>query len=343
MDIENTKKMKKTNLILLVAVVILAIIVAVVYFAQNTNKKSVFRDFALQDTASIDKVFMADKNNNTITLERKQNYWMVNNKYKARRDLMNILLETICKLEVSAPVPDAKLEKVLKDISVSGIKTEIYQNGKLAKTYYVGGVTDDNTGTYMIMEGSDLPFVMRIPGFNGFLTVRYATEINEWREKQIFNYDPNDMAKITVEYPALPQESFVAISKGNNVFDLTNIDGSAVGFDFDPLLVKEYFSRCKFIGFEAYIMDELQDSKRDSLNKEPLLSKYSIENRAGEVQSVRTYYRQNINKLLDDDGNLYQFDIDRIYGIINDKEVVLLQFYIIDPISFTKSQFALKN
>lgn len=335
--------MKKTNLILLVAVIVLAIIAAIIYFAQNTDKKSVYRDFAVQDTASVDKIFMADKNNNTITLERKQNYWIVNQKYKARRDLTNLLLETILKIEVSAPVPDSKLDKVLKDISTSGIKTEIYQNGELTKTYYVGGVTEDNTGTYMIMEGSDLPFIIRIPGFNGFLTVRYATLLNEWREKQIFNYDVNDIARVMVEYPGMAQESFIAYSKGNNVFDLTNIDGSAVDFDFDTLLVKEYISRCKFVGFEAYIMDELQDKKRDSLMNEPVVSKISVEDRAGDVQSVKIYYRPNLEKLLDDNGELFEWDIDRLYGIINDKEVVLVQYYILDPITFKKSDFKIKN
>ncbi len=335
--------MKKTNVILLVAVLVLVGIVTVIYFAQNTDKKSVFRDFAVQDTASIDKIFMADKNNNTITLERDNQNWTVNGKYKARRDLINVLLTTMYKVEVSAPVPDAKLDKVLKDISVSGIKTEIYQNGELTKTYYVGGVTDDNTGTYMIMEGSDLPFVMRIPGFNGFLTVRYNTEINEWREKQIFNYDVNDIAKVIVEYPNAREESFIAHSKGANVFNLTNLDGSAVNFKFDTLMVKEYISRCKFVGFEAYIMDELQKPKLDSLNTQPMVSKFSVENRKGDVQTVRTYFRQNINKAVDDNGKLYDWDIDRLYGIINDKEVVLLQYYIIDPLTYRKSDFAVKN
>lgn len=333
--------MKKTNLILIILVVIVTATVTTIYIVRNTDKKTVFRDFAVQDTATVDKIFLIDKNNNSVLLERKENFWTANEIYRARRDFTNILLETIKRLEVSAPVPDTKLDKVLKDLSVSGVKCEIYQNGELSKTYYIGGVTDDNTGTYMILEGSDVPFILRIPGFNGFLNVRYNTEINEWREKIIFNYQFQEIAKVKVEYPGNNNESFIAISNGDNTFNLTEINGKPVGFRFDTIKVKEFISSCKFIGFEAYIMDSLQQFKRDSLNKQPILSKYTIEDFKGKKKIFKTHYRQNINKYMDDDGKLYDWDIDRLYGVIDDKEVVLLQYYIIDPITVGKSEFAI--
>lgn len=333
--------MKKTNLILIIIVVLLSATVTTIYLLRNTDQKTVFRDFAVQDTASVDKIFIVDKNNNSVLLERKDDYWTVNGSYKTRRDFTNILLETLKRIEVSAPVPDSKLDKVLKDLSVSGVKCEIYQNGDLAKTYYIGGVTDDNTGTYMIMEGSDLPFIVRIPGFNGFLNVRYNTEINEWREKVIFNYQFQEIANVKVEYPGNNSESFIAISNGDNTFDLTEINGKPVNFRFDTIKVKEFISSCKFIGFEAYILDSLQQFKRDSLSKQPVLSRYTVEDFKGKKKSFKTHYRQNINKYKDDDGNLYEWDIDRLYGVIDEKEVVLLQYFIIDPITVGKSEFAL--
>lgn len=335
--------MKKTNLILFISLIILVVLVLIIFLRQNSDPKKVLRDFAVQDTASIDKIFLADKNNKTILLERKGNYWTVNGTYKARRDLVDLLLETICKLEVNSPVPEAKLDKVLSDISVSGIKTEIYQKGELVKTYYVGGVTQDNMGTYMIMEGSDLPFIMYIPGFNGYLSVRYNTDLNEWRERHIFNYQIQEIAKISIEYNQSKEESFMIIAEDNNNYRLTDIEGNDVGFEYNTMMLKEFVARCKFVGFEAYIMDELQQHKKDSLSKEPMIAKYTIETKKGDKRSLKTYYRQNINNFKDDDGVPYDYDIDRLYGIIDDKEVVLLQFYIIDPISLTKSEFRMKN
>ncbi|MDR2009078.1 MAG: DUF4340 domain-containing protein [Bacteroidales bacterium] len=331
--------MQKKNLILLVVLGIAVLILAIVYFSDNKkqNEKIILRDFAVADTASVNKIFLADKNNKTILLERHDEYWTVNEEHKARKDFVDILLETIKRLEVESPVPESKLPKVLRDLSTNGIKAEIYQNDKLVKTYYVGN--SDTKGTYMILEGSDVPFLMHIPGFAGFLTIRYTTELGEWRERIVFNYKVQDIAKVEVKHTEDPNESFIIYNYGNNRYNLTDINGNNTGV-FDTLKVKEYLARIKFIGFESYMDDNIKQEKLDSIILQPTISEYSIENRQGEVETLKTYYRQNTNNAFQDDGTLYDWDIDHLYGIIkDDKEIVLLQFYIIDPISIKKSSF----
>ena len=150
--------MRKSSLVTLVVFILLLVAAIVVFFNKynivrtDVNGKQKFRveekkgtlkvlrDFAVKDTASVDKIFLADKQNATILLERKDNYWTVNGKYRARRDFIDLLLETIHRVEVAEPVVETKTENVLRRISSDGVKVEIYQNGKLAKTYYVGGV-----------------------------------------------------------------------------------------------------------------------------------------------------------------------------------------------------------
>ena len=337
-------KMKKSNVILLIAVIVISVIVAVVYFSDKDSTELVLRDFAVADTAAIDQIFLADKNGNSVLLEREGDHWIVNGDFIARRDFIEVLLTTLKNIEVKSPVPEAKLDKVTKSLSVKGIKADIYQKGELIKTYYVGGVTADNTGTYMILEGSEQPFVLHIPGFAGYLTVRYLPYINEWRERIVFRYKVAEIKKIRVEYPMNPHESFVAYSYGNNEYGITDLSGSSFDFAIDTIKIKEFISKVKFIGLEAYLSEQLNDHKRDSLLEETMSARYTVENRAGEEKDVRIYLRQNINQAVDDDGKPYDWDIDNLYGIINDdKEVVLLQHYVIDPISLTSSSFELKN
>ncbi len=333
--------MRKKNLILLIVLGISIIILAIVFFSDSKKEKEkrVLRDFAVADTASVDKIFLADKRNRTILLERQGNYWTVNKEFRARRDFVNVLLETIKRLEVSYLVPETKVPKVMRDLSSQGVKAEIYQNNKLVKTYYVGGSDNKGVGTYMIMEDSDVPFVMHIPGFAGYLSIRYTTELGEWRERIVFNYKVQDIAKVEVKYTEEPEESFIIHSFGENKYDLTDINGNDAGV-FDTLKVKEYLARIKFIGFEAYMDDQIKHEKLDSILKEPTMSVYSIEDRNGEVKTMKTYYRQNMNNAFQDDGELYEWDVDHLYGVIeNDTEIVLLQYYIIDPISLKKSSF----
>ncbi|MFQ3579121.1 MAG: DUF4340 domain-containing protein [Bacteroidales bacterium] len=331
--------MKKTNIILLIIIVLVGLISLIVYYTQTKDTARVYRDFAVEDTASINKIFLADKQGNTITLERKDEYWMVNDKYKARRDLIDVLLTTIKNLEVTMPVPESKLDFVLRSIAAYGIKTEIYQNNKLVKTYYVGGAPENNIGTYMILEGSDVPFVVSIPGFSGFLTIRYNTEINEWRERIIFNYKIEDIYQVKMHYPDQPENSFIAVRNSATNYDLLNYDGSSVNFKFDTLKVKDYIARAKFFGFEAFILDSLQKFKRDSLLTQPMVFEMSVVDVNENKKSFKAYYRQNLDKLLDDNGELYPFDIDRMYAIVDDKEVVLIQFYVVDQYTVKKDYF----
>jgi len=337
-------KMKKSNVILLIAVVVISAIVAIVYFSENDTTELVLRDFAVADTASIDKIFLADKSNNTVLLEREGDHWIVNGEFIARRDFIEVLLTTMKNIEVKSPVPEAKLDKVMKSLSVKGIKADIYQKGELVKTYYVGGVTADNTGTYMILEGSEQPFVLHIPGFAGYLTVRYLPYVNEWRERIVFRYKVDEIKKIRAEYPMNPDDSFIAYSYGDNKYGITDLSGNDFNFAIDTIKIKEFIAKVKFIGLEAYLSEQLNDPKRDSLLGETMSARYTVENRAGEEKDVKLYLRQNINQAVDDQGRLYDWDIDNLYGIINDdKEVVLMQHYVIDPISLTSSSFELKN
>ena len=336
--------MKKSNLVLLVVVVVLTILVVTLYLTKNIDKQSVLRDFAVEDTASISKIFLADKNNNSVTLERIDGVWYVNETYKARKDFIDVLLSTIKNVEVSAPVPEASLNKVLKDLSVTGIKAEIYVDDKIAKTYYVGGVTQNSTGTYMILEGSDFPFVMQIPGFAGYLTVRYLPDVKEWRERVVFNYQFEDMAKVIVDYGLNPDDGFILYNYGDNKFGLTDANGKTVDFPVDTIAIKEYLGRIKFIAFEAFISEELQKHKLDSLSKEPVVGSFKIEDRKGNPKSFEVYLRQNINYAVDEEGVPFEWDIDRVYGIVNDNtEVVLLQYYVIDPITKTINDFNLQR
>ena len=50
----------------------------------NSDKKSTIieeNNFAIEDTSIIEKIFIADRNGNTITVRKNDGSWEVNNKY----------------------------------------------------------------------------------------------------------------------------------------------------------------------------------------------------------------------------------------------------------------------
>ncbi len=330
--------MKKSNLILIIVICVLAVVSVAIFFVRNHDPQQTLRDFAVEDTASITKIFLANKKGSAVTLERNGNHWTVNGKYTARQDFINNLLATIKKIEVSSPVSSTKLERIMKDLAVQGIKVEIYQDDERTKTYYVGGVTEDNNGAYMILENSDKPFILSRPGFTGYLTVHYLPELSEWRERIAFNYNIENISKVYVEYPN-NEDSFIAERISENNYTLNNIDGTPVATPYDTLRVKEYISRIKFIGFETYILDSLQAEKRDSLQQTEMLASFTIEDTKGNKNKLVTYRRPNTSGMFDVEGQPFEYDVDNLYGIINDNEVVMLQYPIIDPVMYRKSDF----
>lgn len=109
--------------------------------------------FAIEDTAAIGKIFIADMQGGKVILTRNNQYWTVNDKYIVRNDYMPTLLSTLKNLSVDRPVPDAAQANVLKEMASHNKRVEVFdRKGKLLKAYFVGGSSLDALGTYMVMD-----------------------------------------------------------------------------------------------------------------------------------------------------------------------------------------------
>src|SRR6185295_9205473 len=174
------------------------------------------KDFAVEDTASITKIFIADKFGHASAVERvAPGKWTVNGKYPAREEAINTLLLTMKNMEVRSPVAKAAYNTIMKELASRGRKVEIYQNGELSKTYYVGSATQDQLGTFMFLENSSVPFVLFIPGFDGYLTTRYILDEEEWKEHLILDLSIENIASVTSQDLEQPENSIVITRQSN--------------------------------------------------------------------------------------------------------------------------------
>jgi hypothetical protein len=207
---------KSTRILLLVLLLLAGATTVLFYFGRSPSStiKSWDREFAVPDAGSIQKIFLADRKGNQTNLERSGDGWTYNGKYPANLTVVNSLLEAITRVELQFIPPGSAVEPMVKDLATNGIKTEIYgKDGKLLKAYYVGGATPDETGTYMIMEGSEQPYVTELPYLYGSIRIRYALTGDQWRDKGIFRLDPNRIDYVSVEYPKLKNRSFILEKK----------------------------------------------------------------------------------------------------------------------------------
>jgi len=330
--------MKKNRFSLLIFL-ILAVAAAVLII---TNKKSTIKedlkDFAVQDTASITKIYMTTKEPSSVTLTKEgPGQWTVNGKFAARSDAMNDLMETIHDVSVRAPVGKAAMDNVLKALATSSTKIEIYSKDKLLKTYYVGSYTQDMSGTFMMIENSKTPFVTYIPGFNGYLTTRYFTEENLWRDRTIYNYYPDEIASISVEYPKLKHHSFTINAK---TFTVTSGDENEKPIT-DTTKAGLYIGQFKHINFEGFADGVPKPVKDSILSSSPICS-ITVTDNKGSKDMITAYLKMPNKKdtLFDEHGDPLKYDVDRMFAVINNgKDFVVIQHFIFDAIMVSFDYF----
>lgn len=331
---------KRTTIFSLFLLVILA--GAAVYISQNQSYSTFDGDdqnFAVKDTQNITKIFLADKDENRILLERKDaGEWVLNKDYEARQSGVNMLLETLRELKVYSPVSKSRYETVLKKIAQSGIKVEIYKGStKPVKTLYVGSSNMDHTGNYMLIDGASKPYVVHIEGFHGYLTPRFITREADWRTKSIWNYAFGEIAEIEINYPENPEKSFAVKKKKPGVFDLYDGSGSKVT-PYDTAAVLSYVAMYKNINFESFEVTKTE-TQHDSIASLTPRTIYKVTDIDGNVRKVETHKKIMQDKFDPETGEPIEVDMDRMYGVIDDNLVVIVQYYVFDPLSAELEEF----
>jgi hypothetical protein len=323
---------------LLIIVVLLAVIAgAVLRF--KTKKNTLQKDateFAVADTASIDKIFIADKNKQTVTLTRSGNGWLLNGKYPARQDMVNILLNTIKKVKVKAPVPKNTVQGLLTGMATIAKKIEIYSNGQNIKTYYVAGPDMNHTGTYMLMDKSAIPYLTHIEGFEGYLTTRYCVEEAPWRDNLLFAINKKNINSVSINYGTVTNTSYM-FNNNNGVYALKNIETNAP-VKFDTLAINIWlngFAGASVEGFDAGI----SKTKTDSALKQLPLYEVNIVHENTKKIHLKVFKLKLPPGSTDYGGNTTEYDNDRAYVLINNQLPLAVMQYamlenIVKPLSY---------
>jgi len=330
------------NRILIAVILLLGVLAGYLYIQEKPatiNKE--LRDFAVEDTASISKIFLVDKAQKSVTLTRvNKGRWKVNQKYYARRDLINVLLKTINLLEVKSPVSKTSRNNVITRLASGATKVEIYQGSDVpSKVYYVGGATQNTMGTYMLIEGSSEPFITHVPSFFGYLSTRYVTLLDLWRDKTFIDLQFKDIQRVQIEFPGDSTYSFSILNKGNWNFELKSLYNDSVVLDYDTVGLRIYLTGLKNIQFEGFEKGKDQQYIDSVFESRPVHT-LTVETIDGQVNYLQAYLKPDEEDRLDINGEPMLYDVDRLYARINGgKELVTIQYYVFDNIIFGLPDF----
>lgn len=336
--------MKKSTIIILTILVVLTGLS--IYIYKNKGKTSTINkeasSFGFKDTASIDKIFLADKDGKQVLLERKAQGWILDGKFPVRPDVLELLLYTIHSVEVKSPVSKSGRNSVIKIMASKSTKVEVYSKGEKVKQYYVGHPTQDNTGTYMILtnletgENYEEPFITHIPGFDGFLSTRYLTDAIDWRDRLIINYRPPQIKQIKMDLHESPDSSFVIDLFSMQRFGLKTKNG-AVQFDEDKM--KQYIAYFQNVNCEV-VLDK-KDHLVDSLSKSGVpFATLTIFDRNNGASTCEFFHKHAIAEKNAQYGINYKYDPDKLFVRYNNgKDYGVAQFYVFGKILQTYRYF----
>ncbi len=346
----------KTNRYIIISVIILTAIALVLVLSRSeTTFRKDSADFAVDDSATVTRIFMSDKNNNSVTLNRLgPGNWQVNNQYPASKFNVEMLLQTMSELMVKNPVAKAAQNNVIRELAVNSVKVEIYQKAyridlfgqirwfpheKLTKVYYVGGATSSNQGTFMLMENASTPFVTYLPGLRGFVSPRYSPLSKYWRDYTVFKKTIPEIVKVRVEVPGTPDFSYEVTNNRNNTYTLVSLKDNKQIFDYDTLRMLNFLSGFRNLNYEA-LLNDIDKHKIDSVvNSQPFIV-ITLTDTSGATRTMKTYHKQGPEGQADPQGNPLPYDLDRLYATVNgDKDFVVIQYFVFDKVLRPKSFF----
>lgn len=333
--------MKKNLVYLIVFLVLLA--VAGWLFSESSGGSTLAGPenyaFAVKDTASIQKIVISDKSPKKVTLSREGNRWVLNGEHAVRKDAMEVLLETLYRMEMRNFLPQRMIPVVEQNLATLGKKVEIYQNGDLSKVLYVGLPTKDEMGSYMKIKDADAPYAVHIPGFNGFLNTRFIVDDYLWRSRELMRINPRNIKELSVLFPDSLEQSFTINVFSPDSLYLVRASDNKVIKDASQTKARLLLSAMKKLSYEGEIIpsDPIYN-RRDSLLGAVPVFKVSVKDIDGKVQSFSGYKIKAAPETIDFDDPKTFFDPDRLHGFINDERMVLLQYYalrnIIRPLAY---------
>lgn len=335
----------KTILLLVVVVILGYFVFTKLQGEKSSLSNEALSNFAIKDTASIDRINLSDTEGRELSFKKENDIWTLDNGDCVQQHMIEVFLETFKYVSVKAPVPKGAVENTNKRIMTHHKKVEIFKDGVISKTWYVGSATQDHLGTYMLLKDPILgkspePFIMFLPNMYGVLDARFSTNPLDYVCSEIFAYDPLNISAIEVTIPDSSELNYKIIALNDNTFELYNND---IKIElFDTARVRSYLTGYRKIHFEIHNRTASQENI-DSLNNTIPYYEISVIDKSGDTNKVKALKKDPGFDRYDFNGNLVEYDQDRLWVFNRYKELTVCQYHVFDKLMRDINYFKLKD
>ncbi len=311
-----------------VSLIILVIFGSGIYyiFISDRNKPKINdKNFVLENTDNVTRISLEDRSRSKVVLTKKDNIWYVNDSFKVFEPQMELFLNTtISKIRVKGPVPKTAHETTIRKMVGKAIHVRIYEGEKMVRDYYVGEATPENNASYLHINGSKTPYLAHILGYNSILYPKFSVSASDWIDRTVFDYKPDQIVSISVNYTHEPHESFT-LSRIDSTYNI-----SPGTFTVNQVAAKSYFTLFSFKNFEGYaeyLTQEVKDSLKSSL---PFVT-IGVTLTDGTIKSLRLFQKKSGdgNTVYDKNGNPLVEDTERYFATFSGfPHLVTVQDYV---------------
>ena len=353
--------MKRQKLYFIVALLLTILaVIAIVYkkggFQKSLNPKKLSTMFAVKDTESITKIFIANMFGDKVVLSKTEEGWLVDNQKPAAGYKINDLLSTLGSIQIAQPVAKPMQPVIIEMLAVKSMKVEVYANepsftifGKpfftkerLIKTYYFGDATPTSLGSYASLQGLPDPYIIYRPGFRGYVTPIFTPKPIDWFSHKIFGTKLTQIQKASFVDLESPENSFSVEKSGPRTFSLFDSQNNIVT-NYDTTLLINMLSEFRERNYATFL-PQISQTTKDYIFQSQFYKIISIVDVDNQTTTLNLYHQIDSGALYED-GRLikemdYQINKDRCYAIVNNNpdEVFTIQFFHFDrqmqPLSY---------
>ncbi len=328
------------NLIGLLILLFLAVIAYFTFFHEGGSgkPKEALSDFAIEDTAAVDQIFITDRSGGKVLLSRRgHDQWMVNNSFEARPDAIKLILKTLRDIKVQQNVSKTTMPNVLKRMATTGTKVEFYTGGKKPeKTWYIGDMTGSRVGTYMLLEKdgekSSIPYITHLLMEMGYLGSRFFTDSILWRDRIMIKAPPSKITSIEVIHGVDSLESFKLSRISKASYELLGYDSKDT-LVLPAIYVKQYLNQFSGIYYE-YLDVNTKPTLLDSIRNSPPRHRITIQLQGGKNIQILSHFMP-VREGAELGGKPINYHPERMYAFsseMDENEFPVVQNLTFDPL-----------
>lgn len=315
--------MKKYRVYIWITIVLAAL--AIVLY--NNDKKGTLKieshAFAVADTSSVTKIKISDSKS-ALVFERQGNGWTVNEGFNARPKAVKAILGIISGLEVSSPVSKSMMDEVLNGFTSQALSVSIESSGSITKEYRISENDSLRIGSFAMLSGDNMPYVVRLMGYDGRITKLFPLDTQFWRDKTLFSYRLADILSVEIDYPMQPENSFGYYFFGSGDLEIKSLNTKKT-IKIDKNKARNFLLNFSSVPFQL-IGSERSEILNDSLNSLKPFCEIKVKDTGNHIKVVKTYR-------IPDPKNSGKFNINLMYALIqDDKMPVMIKYIDLDPI-----------